>query len=150
MPTSRLETAIAGVETALGTVAAISGLTVERARDHAVTPAEMPLLVVYAGDERNERERVVGLGIWRVPIRVEGYVKASTIDALGAALNDLYGRALEVLEADQTLGGAALRCREISLSTSVDRERGHRPIMQFDLGLDVDVEAAEGAPFSAP
>jgi hypothetical protein len=150
MPTSRIETAIAAVETALGTVSAIVGLTVERARDHAVTPGEAPILMVYADGDRTERERVVGLGIWSAPVRVEGVVKASTIAGLGPALNDLYGRALEALEADRTLGGAAVRFRETNLSTAVDRERGHRPMMTFDLALEVDVDAAEGDPFSAP
>ena len=149
MPTSRLETAIAAVKTTLDGINTITGLSVERSRDHAVTPADCPLLVIHPG-VREQRTRVSGLGVWVVPVVIEGWVKASADSGLGPASNDLYGRAVEALEADKTLGGAAFDLRERGLETALDRIAGHRAVMVFELNVELRVQTAEGSLSSAP
>ncbi len=149
MPTSRHETAIAAAVTALEGITAITGLSVERTRDRAVTRAECPLLAVHSA-AREHRTRVAGLVVWVVPVTIEGWVKAAADSDLGPAANDLYGRAIAALEADKTLGGAAFDLRERKLTTALDAEPGHAPAMAFELSVDIMVETAEGSLASAP
>ena len=149
MATSRLELAIVAVEAALNTITFITGLTVERARVPAVRPADCPRLIVYAG-EREQLERVVDLVIWNLPVTIAGWITTSAEADLGPEINELYGAAHDAIEADKTLGGAALYLYERELETVLDRVAGHRPMMGFEATFDIRVQTTEASPASAP
>ena len=146
---SRHELAVAALVAALGAVTGIAALTVTRARTDPMTAADAPLIDVMAG-QRVVRTRQRGLIVWTVPATVEGWVTATTDAALGPALNALYAAAIKAIEADKTLGGTTLTLREQRLETVIDRTRGHRPMMAFDLSIELWVQTAEIDLISAP
>jgi hypothetical protein len=112
---------------------AVPGLAVFRNRTKGITA---PALNVQDGPQQKDSS-IVAMQRTVMSVAIAGYVEATSDEEIGPALNDLYGRVIDALEADVTL--------------SADLS-GNGPA--FDLregGLDVDLGTdADGAPLETP
>ena len=157
MATARRELLLAAIETALNTISEISGLTVERNRSSPPTPADCPLIVLLDGQGEGEAAQVVkedagalGHKVYLAMPTIEGWVKADAAADLGPAVNDLYGRVINALEADETFGDVGMFIAEGEYNSGVDREEGHRNMSWFALTITVEFQTARTDAYSAP
>lgn len=120
MPTPCREQLVAALATRLAAIAGIAGLAVERDREHPVTAAAMPRLVIYEGDEQLSPE-FSGEDGFELQLDVEGYAAAADMPGLRAAVD-------AAVFADRTLGGLA---RDIDFASEQAPQR-----------LDMDQAAA--------
>lgn len=142
MPTALRETVVAALAAKLAAISAISGLTVARNLSKSPTHDDCPLLVVREGTQRLHDE-ASSVKIYDATVEIEGYVTAASDALLGPAINELWGRALDALEADKTLGVAAVVTGiEGDLAIEQDYESGHRPMLTFRLEWTVRYQAA--------
>jgi hypothetical protein len=108
-------------------VPGMPGLSVFRNRTKGM-PA--PALNVQDGSQQTDTG-IVQMKRNTVTATIAGYVEAATDEEIGPAVNDLYGRVIDALEANTSLGGVAFDLRELGL--------------EVDLGTDAD-----GAPLETP
>lgn len=133
-----------------GSPTLIQDLSVERVRARPVTVADMPRLVVLEGTQIRDEETGAHKEIVAT-IPILGFVKAAGDAALGPAINDLYARTVEALEADKTLGLAfVLWSGEEDFEVEFDEEEGHAPAAAFTLSWEVRYQVAVSDPYSAP
>ena len=155
MPTSIREQVVDAVRSKLAAMATGSptlfeDLVVERTRGRPVGEDDFPRLVIEEG-EQDKTEETDNHKQFTASIPIMGFVKASADTALGPALNDLYARVVEALEADKTLGLAfVLWSGEGPLVSDADEEKGHAPGGSFTLDWEVVYQVSVTDPYSAP
>lgn len=146
MPTPIREQIAAAVKTALS---GIAGVTVYRNRTKEVPENAMPALVLVDGGHDSDQTQSPGHTAYALELTVEGYAKAADDDAIGPALNDLYGKLLAAVMADTTLGGLAIDIREGGMTMDSDRGDGRASLGGFALTLYVDFWTSTGDPYTA-
>lgn len=122
----------------------------ETERGDDVTTADMPLIVVFAGDDRPAPD-FGGESGRSFTVRVEIYVEGATGAAAQEALSEIFGRVREAVAADVTLGGLAHDIRE-SDDEVPDRltVQNTDPARSTTVVLAVEYSHAEGDPFQLP
>lgn len=148
MATPCREQILAALEAALGTITALDGLTVERDREEAVTGDDVPVLVLFEGEDAAP-EYLTGIEVRRLSVDVEGYVLADSRAAAASAAAVLRAEAERVLQADPTLGGKAW---DVSPAQEPSPQRldlaAERPGYGFVLSLTVTYGIVQGDPYS--
>jgi hypothetical protein len=140
------EQALAAFFAALQAITGVYNLRVERNRDTEVT--KFPTLVQIDGPQRAEHA-FTGSVLYTATVRVEAYVQANETGLTTAQMLDqLYGKVVQALAADPTLGGKAVDVTERDLDTDTDRAPGHAPGGALLCAFDVMYETAEGDPFT--
>lgn len=123
---------------------AVSGLAVYRNRR---SPMAAPALDVRDGSQQTDSGNVQ-MKRNLMSVTVAGYVEANSDDEIGPALNDLYGRVIDVLEADTSLGGVAFDLREqgldVDLETNADGAPLEKPAAWFYLSIDIEFTTSQG------
>lgn len=147
MPTAVRETVMLGLLARLA-AANYAGLTVERDRREDVPPEEMPRAILF--DET--RQRVIAETTeekrYELFALVEGHVTGATDAAVASALNALVGAVQAAIEADPTLGGAALGAFEATSDRIIDEAEGHRPIGVAQMAVSVRFRTSRASPYS--
>ncbi len=94
---------IAAREAALAAIAArltaqLAGVAVERGRRSMIGVEEtLPRIVLVMGGHEEQDPDAVGMVLYRCTAQVEGYVAATTDEALEGAINDLHARCAAAL-----------------------------------------------------
>lgn len=147
MPATTVREQIAAaVKTAL---AEIDGVTVYRNRTKEMPEGVMPALVLVDGGHEPDATQSPGHTAYALELTVEGYAKADSDEGIGAAVNDLYGKALAAVMADTTLGGLAVDVREGAMTMDTDRGEGRASLGAFALTLNIDFWTPSGDPYTA-
>jgi hypothetical protein len=127
-------------------LAEIIGVVVERNRDTGFQEfGSKGSLNLIEGDQSPDFE-TTQVSKYFVRPSVEGYVQKATPAELGPALNALYGLVLAKLWEDRTLGGLAIDVREGERAVQIGARVNQRPVMGFQLELEVEFWTAEGDP----
>ena len=130
----------------LEAITGVYGLSVERNRDTEVTG--FPTVVQADGPVRADR-LFSSTTTYTAQVDVEAYVQA---DATGKTreeqLDELYGKVVQAVTADPTLGGLAVDVQEIELATRPDRTPGHMTGGALLASFEIMFETVEGDPFT--
>lgn len=145
MPDTIRERVLDAFKTKLDGITGVTGLTVERNRD--VRVQEFPMLIMIDGGQQANLDNT-GFTRYDMNIEVEGHVTASTPGGLGDAVNALYGKTVEAVMADVTLGSLSLDIVEVSMEVEIDRGEGRKPYAAFLVTFQVTYFTEQGDPFT--
>lgn len=124
--------------------AALAPVVVQRNRRAFVDASEAPVLNLLPGGHTAEIQDYGDVTYTMTPT-IEGTVSAGTDDALDAALDDLYARAVAALAADPTLGGLCVQIAETALDVRVAPvEESAAPLAFFSLDVAVEFRTPDG------
>jgi hypothetical protein len=141
MATTIRELCLAAIFTAL---TGITGVKAFRNRSSIIDPEELPAVVLYDPSMNTDISNEFGsFRIVTMTVDVEAHVTAADDGALGAALNDLYGKVVNALQADASLGGNAIDCREMGIAQAdPSKDDGADPrmgaVIQFEVQYQTD------------
>lgn len=148
MPDPCRERIVAAIEAALGGIAGIAGLAIERDRSDDIAAADMPRLVVFEGGEE-DATAFSGEQAFDLQIDVEGYVDGATMAAANAAAATLRAKMDAAMFADVTLGGLT---RDLRLAEEAPPSRldfiSARPAKGVSRAYVVTYATVEGDPFT--
>lgn len=143
------ERIVQAIETALGGIAGIAGLTVERDRADPVEEADLDRLVIYEGGEGQSEEGFLGEDLFDLTVDIEGYAGGDTVSAAAAAAAGLRGEVDQALRANPPLGGLARDLRLAEEPPPLRLENvSARPAKGFVRSFVVTYATVEGDPFT--
>jgi hypothetical protein len=120
----------------------VPGLTVWRNRRAPLEAA--PAIAVEDGPQQTNVDQV-GFKFHTAQPTIEGYCTAPTDEEIGPVYNDLYRRIVNKVEADPTLGGAAVDCREAGLDLEIVKAAASKQAeCFFAVKFDIDYTTAQG------
>lgn len=120
----------------------VPGLTVWRNRRAPLQGA--PAIAVEDGPQVTNVGQV-GFKFHTAQPTIEGYCTAPTDEALGPIYNDLYRRIVNKVEANPTLGGVAIDCREAGMDLEIVKAADSKQAeCFFSVKYEVDYTTAQG------
>ncbi len=130
--------------------AALAPIPVERNKRETVHADEAPLVNFWdAGHTADLPD--VGDTSYDMELPIEATVTAESEPALGAEMNALYGRVLDALMSDPTLGGLCIQLTERALDPRVAPiEESTTPLGTFSLSVMAEFRASSTWPFHTP
>lgn len=138
--TTQREIMLAALKTRIETlIAAVPELKVYRNRSAAMKDA--PALNVIDGGHSVETEQTE-FKMFYLGATISGLVTADSDEQLGAAANELYGRVIDALEADTSLGVDASDVIERNLEFELESEDAKKPTAWFHLGVEIQFTTA--------
>lgn len=126
--------------------AALAPIPVQRNRRETVHAEEAPLVSFFdAGHTADLPD--TGETAYEMELPIEATVTAETDDALGAAMNALYGRVLGTLMRDPTLGGLCVQLAERAFDPRIAPiEESETPLATFSLSVQAEFRSLDGTP----
>lgn len=132
-------------------LATLAGVTVQRNRDTEAERDEMPLLNMLDGSVQLNTVSA-GFHHYSMIVQVEGFVKAANADLLGPALSDLYGKTLQKVLSNRTLGGIAIDVRESEAALEPPVFLGNAAgvaVAAFETGFIIEFSTVPGDPYTS-
>jgi len=133
------------IEALIETLSDIDDITVERSR---LTPVQHYPSVVLRDGEQSSAIIDSESKQHAMQIEVEGYVQAADSSAVSSAMNDLYGKIVSALLADDQIGGLANDLREVSMTPILENESGKRATAAFMVLFEVEYQTGHADPYS--
>lgn len=118
MTVAATETIMAAIATKLGAITGISGLTVTREPDAALTA--LPALALFEGDCTPQQD-FTGQRDWTLGVDIEAFAGGTDARAAAATLSLLVAKVTTALVADVTLG---IGCRDLRPASGAAPVRG--------------------------
>ncbi len=126
--------------------AALAPIPVERNRDETVHAEEAPLVNFWDAGHTAERPDT-GETSYQMELPIEAAVTAETRAAIGTEMNALYGRVLDALMGEPTLGGLCVQLIEGTFDPRPSPvAESQTPLGSFSLSVMAEFRSLDGSP----